>query len=254
MRFPVANGTDAGGTRLSLAYRELYESLLRAVATTPDVEPDVLASFWPMVGHRYTGALMVIGRAVNGWIDQVAVRDLADPAACSAAAAAARRTSEDSGGCPMRWVTNAWGRPVGQYSTARSAFWRFVRSVLVATDPASRDDPLWSSRLVWSNLAKLAPWAGGNPGGALLEVQRELGPGLLAAEIDELRPRRVLVLTGRWWAEPYVDALGLGVDWRPGLVEGVGMQGERGWVIAPHPQRKPRELLSLVIDAYRALD
>ena len=237
-------------TGLSAAYGRCYEDLLRAAGTTPGVEPPERASFWPMVGHAYAGELMVVGRAVNGWIDQVAVADLATPAVYREAAVAARPTIESTDGCPMRWVTDAWGRPSGEYSTARSAFWRFVRSVLAAVDPASRDDPLWSGRIAWSNLAKIAPWDGGNPGGALLDLQRRLGPGLLEAEIEELRPRRVLVLTGRWWVEPYANALELAVDWRPGLLEGIAERADRRWVIGPHPQGKPRAMLDEIVAAF----
>ena len=237
-------------SRLSLDYGRCYEDRLRAAGTTPGVEPPELASFWPMVGHAYAGELMVVGRAVNGWIDQVVVADLATPAVYREAAVAARRASESTGGCPMRWVTDLWGRPQGEYSTARSPFWRFVRSVLAAVDPASRDDPRWSGRIAWSNLAKLAPWDGGNPGGALLDLQRRLGPGLLEAEIEELRPRRVLVLTGRWWVEPYANALELAVDWRPGLLEGIAERADRRWVIGPHPQGKPRAMLDEIVAAF----
>jgi hypothetical protein len=122
--------------------------------------------------------------------------------------------------------------------------------VLAAVDPASRDDPLWSSRLAWSNLAKLAPAEGGNPGGPLLEVQRELGPGLIDREVHELRPRRVLVLTGRSWFEPFARGTGLEVEWRDGLVQGVVRERARTWVIAGHPQGKPRPILDEVIAAF----
>src|SRR5437667_6341428 len=102
-----------------------------------------------MVGHSYSGALMVVGRAVNGWIDHITTDELADPIARKRLIAAARRTSEGSGTCPMRWVTDRWSPGDGDYSTARSAFWRHIRSVLAAVDPPSRDDPQWSSRLAW---------------------------------------------------------------------------------------------------------
>lgn len=85
---------------------------------------------------------------------------------------------------PARWPGSRglWGGG-GHYSTARSAFWRFVRRTLAVIDPASVDDPEWSSRVAWTNLAKLAPWGGGNPGGALLDVQRHRGPELLGIEV-----------------------------------------------------------------------
>ena len=149
--------------------------------------------------------------------------------------------------CPMGWVTGMWGNRAG-YSTARSAFWRFVRRVLAHIDPDSASDPSWSSRLAWTNLAKLAPWGGGNPGGALLDVQRRLGPELLGLEVAELRPEVVLVLTGRCWFEPFAEHLGLDVEWKKGLLEGVGDEdGGRRWIIAPHPQGKPRALVDEVL-------
>jgi len=89
---------------------------------------------------------------------------------------------------------------------------------------------------------KIAPWAGGNPGGPVLDIQREYGPGLLAREIETFQPELVLVLTGRWWFEPVAGGLDLDVEWRPGLLEGVADDGARRWLIAPHPQGKPRAL------------
>ena len=235
---------------LSADYEDSYERMLEAVALTPGVEPRELTGFWPMVGHGYAGDLMVIGRAVNGWIDHANVDELADPAVRRTFASAARRTAEGSGACPMEWVTARWSPGDGEYSTARSAFWRHIRAVLAAVDPASHDDPLWSSRLAWSNLVKLAPAQGGNPAGPLLEVQRQTGPPLVRREVLELAPRRVLVLTGRWWFEPFATRIGLEVDWRDGLVEGVVRQPASTWVIAGHPQGKPRAILDEVTAAF----
>lgn len=238
------------GHGLSDTYADDFRALLVAAGRTPGVEPDQLAVFWPMVGARYTGELMVVGRAVNGWIDSARTSELGDEAVTAAATAAARRTSEGSGGCPMRWVTEAWGRGGGKYSTARSAFWRLTRRVLALVDADSRSDPLWASRLAWSNLAKLAPCLGGNPGGQLLELQRRLGPRLLAEEIAELEPKRILVLAGEWWFEPFGAALGLLFDGQGGRVQSVIDPAGRLWVVAPHPQGKPRALLDEVVEAF----
>jgi len=231
---------------LPSAYEAEVVRILTALGAAEGVGPTELTGFWPRVGHAYARRLLVIGRAVNGWIDQVTVDELGRPGGPERFAAVMRSTAERPDGCAMVWVTDAWGRP-GGYSTARSAFWRMTRRVLAHVDPESVDDALWSGRLAWSNLMKVAPWAGGNPGGATLAVQRELGPGLLAREIEAFRPEVVLVLTGRWWFEPFAIGLGLDVDWRDGLLEGVADDGARRWLIAPHPQGKPRALFDEVV-------
>jgi hypothetical protein len=247
----MSDGSATTPLVLSDSYGSAFVGMLETVGATPGVGPDELAVFWPMVGHAYRGELLVVGKAVNGWIDQVTLDQLHSPALCTELAGVARRTSEGDGSCPMRWVTDRWRPGDGDYSTARSAFWRHIRRVLAAVDPESADDPLWSGRLAWSNLAKLAPWKGGNPGGPLLDVQRRLGPDLLRREVAELAPRRVLVLTGRSWFEPFADGLGLDVQWRDGLVHGVADEPGRRWVIAGHPQGKPRTIIDEVIAALR---
>jgi hypothetical protein len=236
--------------RLSNGHLAAYERLLASIASTPDIEPNELAAFLPTVGHAYTGELMVVGRAVNGWIDRITLGDLASSSARRRITDTARATSLGTGDCPMDWVTGRWSRPVGEYSTGRSAFWRHVRAVLAAVVPASVGDPAWSSRLAWTNLAKVAPWVGGNPEGQLLDVQRSVGPELLRHEVADLQPKRILILTGRWWFEPFATALGLDVAWRQGLVQGVVREANRRWVIAVHPQGKPRSILDEVVATF----
>jgi len=238
---------------LSPEYDIELEAMLARLGATPRVGPPLLTAFWPVTGWAYSGGLMVVGRAVNGWIDNIAAPELADATARAQLRASMRRTAEGNGQCPMRWVTDAWGRGKGghdHYDPAKSAFWRHIRTVLAAIEPASAVDPQWSSRLTWTNLAKIAPAGGGNPGGPLLQVQREIGPALLARELDEWNRSRVLVLAGRWWFEPFAEYLGLAVDWQDGLVEGVADDGPRRWVVAPHPQGKPRRMHAEVISAF----
>lgn len=219
-------------------YEAVYAGLLDRVASTPRVRPRELALFWPKVGWSYAGELLVIGRAVNRWIDRW---DLDQPADTSALAATARATGEGSvNGDQLGWILDRWRAGDAGYDTASSQFWQVAREV---SDEALGHHTDWPSRLAWTNLAKLAPWQGRNPGGRLLAIQRELGPDLLRREIEWLAPRRVLALTGRWWFEPFAGWLGLEVDWRQGLVEGVADEPGRRWVIAVHPMtRSPRAI------------
>lgn len=234
-------------------YTSDFDQMLATLGATPGLVPDRLTVFWPKVGTAYAGELMVVGKAVNGWIDEIATERLGSQEARARVLDDARLTAEGDGNVdPMAWVTAAWGRGDGAYSTARSAYWRHARTVLAALDPSSASDAAWSSRLAWSNLVKVAPAAGGNPGGKLLHVQRRHGCALLAREIEEYRPRRVLVSTGRWWFEPFAEALGLDVSWQTGLVDGTATSHGTRWVIARHPQGKPRSINDDVVAAFGA--
>lgn len=237
---------------LSVAYGETFERMLAEVAdvATDPVAP--LVPFWPLRGSLYDGDLLVIGRSVNGWVDDWTVGQLWDPAQRRAAVDWLRRDAEPIDSCRMQWVTDLWGAQTG-YNTHRSAFWRVLRRI-VLSDPAT--DPTtdrWSSRLAWTNLYKVSPAAGWNPGAALQRAQRRSAVELLKLEISELAPRRVLALTGGWIG-PFVDELGLVLDHRSGLVEGVGVQDGRAWVVAKHPMLKPEDrFVSEVLTAFGEL-
>ena len=123
------------------------------------------------------------------------------------------------------------------YSTSRSAFWRVLRRI-VLSEPTGVDAEHWSSHLVWTNLYKVAPGAGWNPGADLQRAQRRSATELLALEIEAFAPRRILALTGGW-IDPFADGLGLKVTRLPGLVEAIGDLMGRPCVVAKHPMGKP---------------
>lgn len=221
--------------------------MLGDVASTPRINPRQLALFWPKVGARFDGGLMVVGRAVNGWID---LWDLDKSNEVGALAQVARRSGEAAvNGDPLGWVLEQWRPATGGYNTAQSQFWQTTRRLVTSLEPGSEAD--WPSRIVWTNLGKLAPWRGGNPGSRLLAIQRRQGPALLQAEVDELAPSRVVVFAGRWWFEPFATALGLDVEWRSGLVEGVANESGLRWVLAVHPMtRSPAAVADAVLAAF----
>jgi hypothetical protein len=238
--------------RLSDSYQQQYAGLIAEVADMRPRRPVAQALFWPKVGRHYDGGLMLVGRAVNGWIDRWEPGDGRDPGEL---AAGARRTAEGMViGCPMGWVLDRWGKRDGGYNTARSQFWDTVRRVAVSLHPEWSAD--WPSHLVWSNLAKVAPYDGGNPGSASLRLQRGLaGAALLAREVAELAPRRILALTGRWWFAPFADALGGDLGQREGLVEAAELRGEQHIVVAVHPMtRSPEAVSDAIISAFVSLE
>ena len=233
---------------LSPAYGSTYRRLLEGVAATPKIHPPETSLFWPKVGRRYDGELLLVGRAVNGWMDRW---DVNAPTDLDALVAAARATAEATvDDCPMGWVVERWKSGDGDYDTSRSQFWATTRDVVTDEHPEWESD--WPSHLVWSNLAKVSRWTKGNPSGRLRRAQLDVAAEALALEVAELAPQRVMVLAGRDWFGPFADRLGLDMEWRQGLVEGVAEDGLRRWVIAVHPMtRSPSAVAQAVLEAFR---
>lgn len=164
-----------------------------------------LSGFLAMQGCGYSGGLMVVGRATNGW-DTCAYPDqLEDPAFRGEFALEVQKSVEGNGRCPMAWVTEQWGA-TDCYNTKKSAFWRVIKQVIqrLMADANCKD---WSSRLVWSNLYKVSPGEGGNPGTTLRNVQLCGCKELFQFELETYRPERLLLLTGWDWAKPFLCEL-----------------------------------------------
>lgn len=223
---------------LPLVYERTFERMLQEAAQAATDLDVPLVPFWPIRGAAYDGRLLVIGRSVNGWVEDWTARQLRDGDVLSAAVAWVRADAEPADGCRMRWVTDLWDARTG-YNTHRSALWRVLRRIILA-DPTGVDADHWSSHLAWTNLYKVSPGAGWNPGADLQRAQRQSAMELLALEIESFAPQRILALTGTWIA-PFAAGLGLEVELRTGLVEGVGKLLGRPCVVTKHPMAKPED-------------
>lgn len=212
-----------------------------------------MTPFWPLSGDRYSGELMVIGRSVNGWIDDWTAAELREPSRREAVVEAMRTDAEPADRCRMLWVTDLAGRTDNPYNTNRSAFWRVLRALMFAAHEDPADRSVWPSFLTWTNLYKVSPAAGWNPGADLQLAQRSVAIRLLQREVYEYRPKRVLALTGSW-IRPFEEDLGLELTWGSGLVEAIGHRSRTPWIVAKHPMGKPGdELVAEVLSGFAAL-
>lgn len=204
-----------------------------------------VTGFMAMRGALYKGRLMVVGRSVNGWTIKV------DPSRLALQADAERFSHEvlnsvsGSGSCPMEWVTRNWGRTNG---TQMSAFWRVIRGVVDRLSIADVEHPSWPSHLVWSNLYKVSP-RGGNPRKVLCDTQRDACIELFKSELSLYSPFRLLLLTGRSWACPFLFDLDTTRETVDGFcyVEEFGTLGPPSgrpvqYVVAVHPQGRKETL------------
>ena len=224
-------------------HRILEKKILRPVSEAANQLPkEKVVGFMATKGNLYNRKLMVVGRAVNGWTDDTILpSQLTEPDKRRRYSKIVKRNSskgnfsEDAKACPMKWVQDYWQNPEG-YRTIDSAFWRVIRQVMEGLEIASENDP-WSTYLVWSNLYKVAPAKGGNPGNGLCHVQLRGCKSLFDTELNIYRPSRVLLLAGWDWAKDFVKS-----DCRKhnnaGFVEATGRRRRTRIVVAKHPQGK----------------
>jgi hypothetical protein len=246
---------SGSGRDMTPAARILAEEILPAVAK---VAKKAITGGLVKRGQRYNGALMAIGRAVNGGDFDISPAELQQPERRMAFIEQVTSATGADGACPLAWVKNQWGKS-GEYNSARSAFWRVLRTL--ARELFDCDEPDWPSHLVWGNLYPLAPSVGGNPNVALQRAQFEGCRRLLRQEIEGYRPRRLIFLTGLDWAKPFLRG-----KFEPSTIRSLPFVETAGYwvlgsghrasaVVAPHPERKPEaSWTAAVVAAFRALD
>lgn len=214
-----------------------------------------LTGFLAMIGTKYSGELMWVGRAVNGWGGEHWTPEQLNRAEEVEAFVNTilKSVSGGSGGssnCPMSWVADCWRRKPPKdwegerwYSTSYSAFWRTAKGVLHGLGLRDVNQGDWPSNLVWSNLYKVAPAKGGNPGSRLRGAQQEKCQELLLHEVDTFRPKRLVFATGSDWVSGFLEARRFGsrpVSGSERYVRRTGSinydDGARGvYIVADHP-------------------
>ena len=182
--------------RLSSAYERAYEKLLRDVG--PCGVDQKLTAFWPQLAPDYEPGVgwLFIGQAVNGWGPKIGAKF---PARDRWSAAEVREYSEETeavGGSPLDWVVESKSRI--------APFWNAVRWLNSEDDAGWRTG--WHGAMAWSNLAKVAPVAGGNPDAELVAAQLDACRDLLRLEITEIKPAVVVVLAGATWFRPLLPS------------------------------------------------
>ncbi|MEZ9763573.1 uracil-DNA glycosylase family protein [Vibrio splendidus] len=195
-----------------------------------------LCCFSAQKGSEYNNNLMIVGRAVNGWGNHF---DLDSLDVNSMVKAVFEQPSQSF--CPMKWVEESWGIKDG-YNTNRSAFWRVTKQISTRLNKSSSDDG-WASKIVWSNLYKVAPSETGNPSNRLCDEQFNSCNELLMAEIEEYRPNTIIFFTGLDWFNGFLNhKLTLSTDLAYNLIEAHGTlkieDKEISIIIAKHPQGK----------------
>ncbi len=231
---------------LSTTYEAMFERLLAGVAAATD--PDVpLVPFWPLRGAAYDGELLVIGRSVNGWVEDWTARQLGDPAQRRLAVDVLRRDAEPVAGDRMAWVTDLWGASRG-YNTRKSAFWRVLSpdsppAALPTAGPGGSDGRTCTR----CRRRPAEPWRRSPACPARRRDRDPLARAGGARPAPGARDDRRLDRTVPRWSWPCRAPTS-------GLVEGVAERDRVAWVVAKHPMRKPeRAFVAAVRAAFEEL-
>lgn len=146
--------------------------------------------------------LMYVGRAVNGWEAkwlEGPINDLVEQVFAYDFKMASIFENPNQNG----------------YNFNISGFWQLCKEIM----KLAGEEENWSDKVLWSNLYKVAPYNGGNPGNKLIEKTIERCIQILTYEIRLYRPTHVVFITGDWWFDPsntfkasFAKKLGISVE------------------------------------------
>jgi hypothetical protein len=224
-----------------------------------------LVCFYPMRGSCADGRLMLVGRALYGWsTTPFKASEMDSGSQRSGIIENAIMQSSSDQGCPIQRLHDSWldglRNKRSRYNPKRSSFWCVAREI-VKEFSTPEEGEKWANYLYWTNLYKVSLQTTGNPSESLKKAMMQSSIKILAAEIEMLQPQRILFLTGRWWADPFLKCSNF-THQDTAVNSHVHQTGfwslkngsKAAVVAADHPERKKRsEIISNIMDAFKKL-
>lgn len=246
---------------IKLFAREILLPAVEMMKQNEGYEDKKVIGFFAGKGKHYDKSpvkLMVIGRALYGWEDKHDASIITSLESAEEISVKAYNFIYKEDLCPLQWVVEEVGDDK-KYNSNRSAFWRVIKRMVFELGCAPKDDPEWSSKIVWSDLYKINI-DNGNPSEELCDAQYPGCAAMLELEIEKYQPDKILFLTGMGWAYPFIIDL-KGFDCKTDqktYVKGLGYyrypNKEAQVVISVHPQGKNEsELIQEIMEAFRSL-
>lgn len=247
------------------AYKKLYDMFSKKESLSN------LSYFVAVKGERYDNnktKLMLIGRAPNGWekFDSIKDGNAFAERVEQEFQSTGRCTKDPQAGKNHGWIENRNGVLYsGNYCVSSSPFWRYSKEIWEKLQPSdsSSDGPVWMENIVWSNLYKISPAAGGNPDNNLMDLQRRACIEILEKEIAACEPTHILIMSGYDWFKPFISVfqntqenreknVARGKDKNNVFVEGYATYKGAKVVIACRPDfREKKDYVAAVLDCFR---
>jgi hypothetical protein len=158
--------------------------------------------FFPSCGSKEISDIqfMIYGQAMNGWKPKFKVSQLRD--SLFEEAVVESNTTDNGQYCPLDWINKNWSSS----KLYRKFFFNVMYKLINRYNDKGIDDGNWCKNVIWSNLMKISPAAGGNPYGEEWSCQFDGAKKLFTKEIEEINPKFVVLLTNWDWAEDFITA------------------------------------------------
>ena len=161
----------------------------------------------------------------------------------------------------MSWVYDSVEQHWTNYNTARSAFWRVIRSVAAAFYTSGKE----LNYVAWSNVCKIQRESGKNPTGLMFDLQISTCQRIFAKEIAILKPRIVVMFIGDYGKREILSYMNLGAAPHPIEIKkwdhyctSVYLISGTYYICTEHPMGKPElphiECLISLIKLYHKIN
>ncbi len=211
--------------------KDAYRMLLQDLTGKRYSEADNNTTVFSAIKGKGEVDLMVIGRATNGWgvyYNKEKLRKTGDYRNGIDWVIEQMQSENDLSQLIQSWTS--------KYAISHSQFWRV--SQRIAKSVLGRNENVFDN-VLYSNLYKVAS-DGKNPTQRMINATSKNCREILNIEIEIFKPKKILMLTGYEWAEPFIEYLKCEKikDSDSSLVSYIGKLGNIDVVVAVHPQGK----------------
>lgn len=214
-------------------FRTEYEKMIEAILDKKNkVSEKEIGLFTLAVGRKYDSQFLIYGRATNGWYGD----DFAEYGGVNTILNVNKNTEGLIGDIAHNfenlntdWIKEKWQN--GEKSaTSRSPFFRFTHKI------SKNIGKVGFEEIAWSNLYKASKAEERNPSKALKKAQFNFSKNLFLNEIEALKPKYVILLTGlKDWAEPFIENLER-KKVNGEFIKAIAKYGDSKVIVSEHPQ------------------
>lgn len=174
-----------------------YLELIEKLKLKRDKYPEkALCILIPEVGKSYANNILFVGRATNGWgneIDTTSIKSFDD---------FSKYLSKKISFGNMQWIYDHLNNKESNYNPNRSAFWRTIKAIANGYNKINIGNEIFN-HIAWSNVYKIAGYDK-NPTSKLIKIQKDIVVNIFKKEVSLINPEIIIFLTSIWWAEPFL--------------------------------------------------